>query len=130
MSTSALRFLADGSCDFVVVRALRARNYDVLAVSEVTSRSDDRELIDQAHRERRILLTEDKDFGWLVYVSNADSSGVILIRFPGNARQTLVQTVQQIVEDQGERLLKAFVVVQPGHVRISHRPGAANHGDA
>ena len=58
MSASALRFLADESCDFAVVRALRAEGYDVLAVSEVMRRSDDRELIDQAGRERRILLTD------------------------------------------------------------------------
>jgi predicted nuclease of predicted toxin-antitoxin system len=130
MSASVLRFLADESCDFAVVRALRSEGYDVLAVSEVAHRSDDRELINQAYAERRILPTEDKDFGWLVYVSHVDSSGVILIRFPGNARQTLVQTVRQVVEEQGERLLKAFVVVQPGHIRISHRPGVANQEDA
>lgn len=130
MNASALRFLADESCDFAVVRALRAEGYDVLAVSEVTYRSDDRELIEQAYRERRILLTEDKDFGWLVYASHVDSSGVILIRFPGNARQTLVQSVRQMVEEQGERLLKSFVVMQPGHIRISHRPAAANQQDA
>ena len=63
MSAFVLRFLADESCDFAVVRALRAEGYDVFAVSEVMRRSDDRELIDQAYREKRILLTEDKDFG-------------------------------------------------------------------
>ncbi len=89
--TSSVRFLADESCDFAVVRALRADNYDVLAVSEVTRRSDDRELIEQAAQEERILLTEDKDFGQLVFASHIDSAGVILIRFPGNARQTLTE---------------------------------------
>ena len=59
----SLRFLADESCDFAVVRALRAKGYDVLAVSEFMQRSDDRDLIDLAYREGRILLTEDKDFG-------------------------------------------------------------------
>jgi predicted nuclease of predicted toxin-antitoxin system len=124
MSAFALCFLADESCDFAIVRALRAEGYDVLAVSEVMRRSDDRELIDQAGRERRILLTEDKDFGRLVFVSHVDSAGVILIRFPGDARQTLVQTVRQLVREQGKRLLSAFVVVQPGHIRISRKPGA------
>jgi len=89
-------------------------------------RSDDRELIDQANREKRILLTEDKDFGRLVFVSHADSAGVILIRFPGNARRTLVQVVKRLVREQGERPLGAFVVVQPGHIRISRRPSAEN----
>lgn len=121
MSASALRFLADESCDFAVVRALRAEGYDVFAASEVMRRSNDRELIDQAYREKRILLTEDKDFGWPVFVSHADSAGVILIRFPGNLRQTLAQIIVQLVQEQGERLSEAFLVVQPGHTRIRHK---------
>jgi predicted nuclease of predicted toxin-antitoxin system len=123
MCAAALRFLADESCDFAVVRDLRAHGYDVLVVSEVTQRSDDRELIEQAYREKRVLLTEDKDFGWLVFVSHADSAGVILLRFPGNARQSMVQAVRQLVQEQGEHLVSAFVVVQPGHIRVSQKPG-------
>ncbi|MBI4770700.1 MAG: DUF5615 family PIN-like protein [Chloroflexi bacterium] len=91
---SGLRFLADESCDFAAVRALRAEGYDVLAVSEVTHRSDDRELMEQASREGRILLTEDKDSGWLVFASQVKSPGVILIRFPGNARERLAEAVR------------------------------------
>jgi len=40
-----LRFMADESCDFAVVRALREDRFDVLAISETMQRSDDRELI-------------------------------------------------------------------------------------
>jgi predicted nuclease of predicted toxin-antitoxin system len=119
-----LRFLADESCDFAVVRALRSAGYDVFAVSEVMTRSDDRDLIDQAHRDQRILLTEDKDFGWLVFVSRADSAGVVLIRFPGHARQTMAHSVVRLVQEQDEQLVGAFVVVQPGHIRINRKPDA------
>lgn len=122
MCAASLHFLADESCDFGIVRDLRALGYDVLAVSEVTQRSDDRELIEQAYQEERILLTEDKDFGWLVFVSGKASAGVILVRFPGNARQTMVRSVRQLVQGQGEQLKNAFVVVQPGHIRVSRKP--------
>jgi predicted nuclease of predicted toxin-antitoxin system len=98
MSASDLRFLADESCDFAVVRALRAEGYDVLAVSEVTQRSDDRELIDQAHGERRILLTEDKDFGWLVYVSR-----VVLVLKSKVAMASRSRDYGQL-NDSGEKL--------------------------
>jgi hypothetical protein len=67
-------------------------------------------------------LTEDKDFGWLVFVSREASAGVILVRFPGDARQTMVQTVRQLVQEQGEQLESAFVVVQFGHIRVSRKP--------
>ncbi|MCJ7432552.1 MAG: DUF5615 family PIN-like protein [Anaerolineales bacterium] len=118
---SNLRFLADESCDFVVVRALRAEGYDVLAVSEYMQRSVDNELIKQAHRENRILLTEDKDFGWLVFASHSVSAGVILIQFPNNLRSTLGPSVLQLVEQYGTELENAFVVVQPGQVRFSRK---------
>lgn len=121
MSTSTVRFLADENCDFAVVRALRTRGYDVYAVAEVTNRSDDSELLTQAFREKRILLTEDKDFGWLVYVSHADSAGVILIRFPGNARESLVDTVLNLLEQHQESIPGAFVILQPGYIRIRHK---------
>ncbi len=88
----------------------------------MTHRSDDRELLAQAERERRILLTEDKDFGWLVYVSQEDSPGVILMRFPGNVRESLTRAVEELVRDQGKDLENSFVVVQPGHTRISRGP--------
>jgi predicted nuclease of predicted toxin-antitoxin system len=120
---STLRFLADESCDFAVVRSLRAAGFDVLAISEIMIRSIDRDLIEQANREQRILITEDKDFGWLVFASHVDSPGVILIRFPGNLRRTLAATVLGLVQDQGENLLGGFVVVQPGRTRISRKSG-------
>jgi predicted nuclease of predicted toxin-antitoxin system len=123
MTAPSLRFLVDESCDFAVVRSLRTLGYDVLAVSEIITRSVDRELIEQAYRDQRILITEDKDFGWLVYVSQTDSAGVILIRFPGNARTQLAETISQFILERGEDLPGAFVVVQPGYIRISRRAG-------
>jgi predicted nuclease of predicted toxin-antitoxin system len=121
MSIEQIKFLADESCDFAIVRALRNEGYDVVAVSEHTTRSIDRELIQQAYEEKRILLTEDKDFGWLVYVSHSESSGVILIRYPGNARRALVESIIKLVKDENEKILNAFVVLQPGHIRISKK---------
>ena len=41
MSEAALRFLADESCDFGVVKALRAEGYDVVALTEITSHTID-----------------------------------------------------------------------------------------
>ena len=113
-----LRFLADESCDFAVVRALRRAGFDVLAVSEVTTRSDDLQLIKQAAVEDRIVLTEDKDFGWLVYVSHEESAGVILVRFPGQARSLLPEAILNLVHDPSNELTNSFVVVQPGYIRI------------
>jgi predicted nuclease of predicted toxin-antitoxin system len=76
------------------------------------------ELIDLAAREQRILITEDKDFG-LVYVSAVETAGVILIRFPGQGRQQLAQAICTMVRELSNKLQSAFVVIEPGYIRIS-----------
>ena len=58
-----MRFLADESCDFGIVRALRAAGHDVKAVAEAALGAADAVVLELAARERRVLLTEDKDFG-------------------------------------------------------------------
>jgi predicted nuclease of predicted toxin-antitoxin system len=122
MSPPALRFLADEGCDFAVVRALRKAGFNLVAVCEIMTRSNDSDIIKLSHMENRVLLTEDKDFGWLVFVSHADSAGVVLIRFPGNARSTLPSAVVWLAEKHASDLQNAFVVLEPNRVRFSHKP--------
>ncbi|MGA3240229.1 MAG: DUF5615 family PIN-like protein [Bryobacteraceae bacterium] len=117
-----MQFLADESCDFVVVRVLRSAGHDVLAVSEFQRQSVDRDLMAMAYAEHRILLTEDKDFGWLAYVGHVDNPGVILIRFPAAARPMLAGTVTPLVSELGSKLAGSFIVLRPGSVRISAIP--------
>jgi predicted nuclease of predicted toxin-antitoxin system len=117
-----MRFLADENCDFAVVRALRSAGHDVAAVSEFQQRSIDRQLMEMAYSEGRILLTEDKDFGWLSFVGHLDNPGVVLIRFPATARLTLAASVMRVVRELGPKLLGTFVVLRPGSVRISTAP--------
>ena len=54
-----MKFLADESCDFAVVRTLRDAGYEVLAISDVSPGASDDAVIALAAQENRILLTED-----------------------------------------------------------------------
>ena len=104
------------------MRIVRSAGHDVLAVSEFQQRSVDEELMELANAQDRILITEDKDFGWRAFIAPMDSPGVILIRFPADARVALADSAAEIVRDYGERLRGAFVVLRPGAVRISDLP--------
>jgi len=77
--------------------------------------------MDLAFREHRILLTEDKDFGQLVYAYSQQSSGVILIRYPANARKTLPEAVMALVSGFTADLSRSFIVMSPGRVRLGGR---------
>lgn len=116
-----MRFLADESCDFAVVRAQREAGHDVEAVKDVLQGAPDHAVIDRADREAGILLTEDKDFGQLVFSGALNSPGVIFIRFPGSARQEMTSAVVKFVDDNADKIAQRFIVVQPGRIRISRR---------
>ena len=89
-----MRFLADESCDFSVVRALRSADHDVVAIAEVFPREEDDAVMERAVRGGRILITEDKDFGQLVYAKMRKTGGVMFIRFP--ARVTARRWLQAV----------------------------------
>jgi len=94
---------------------------EAASLFEETTRTVDAEVIALAAREGRILLTEGKDFGWFAFVARADSAGVILIRFPGSARQALGPSIVDLVAARGDALRDGFTVLQPGQARITPR---------
>jgi predicted nuclease of predicted toxin-antitoxin system len=117
-----VRFLADESCDFAVVRALRAAGFDVAAVSEDAAGSPDEKVIELARAEQRILLTEDRDFGRLVFAAGHTTIGVVFIRFPGNQRADLPARMLDVLTAHSARLSGAFLVVTPDQVRVTRLP--------
>jgi predicted nuclease of predicted toxin-antitoxin system len=117
-----VRFLADESCDFAVVTTLRTAGHDVTAVAEISPRAKDPVVLGLARSEARVLLTEDKDFGLLAYAGGHQTAGVLLIRFPSDARSSLGEAVARVVAELGERMTGAFVVIEPGRARVSRPP--------
>lgn len=113
-----MRFLADESCDFAVIRALRAIGHDVEAVSESLPGSLDDVLIERAQEAGRIFVTEDKDFGELVFAHQRRTGGVIFIRFPASARGTLADTIVSLVQKKAGELIGSFTVVKPNRVKM------------
>jgi predicted nuclease of predicted toxin-antitoxin system len=82
----------------------------------------DSDVIDLSAREDRILITEDKDFGQLVFAHGHGSRGVILLRYPAIARQRLSVDVVRLVEQKKEALHSSFVVLEPGQLRVTRLP--------
>jgi predicted nuclease of predicted toxin-antitoxin system len=93
-----------------------------MAIAELNPGAPDEAVLELAYSEVRILLTEDKDFGVLAHAGGQQATGIMLIRFPANARSTLCSTVVRVVDEFGERLKAAFAVVEPGRIRISEPP--------
>ena len=117
----SIKFLADESCDYAVVRCLRAASYDVEAIAEIASGVSDTTVIQMAVSSGRILITEDRDFGDLVYAYQKEHGGIILIRYPVSVRQNMASSILDLVKTKGAALSGCFIVVSPLKVRIRTR---------
>ena len=118
MNGQAVKFLADESCDFAFVKALRQKGYDVKAIVELMPGATDLKVLEAGFEEERILLTEDKDFGEWIFVQKNTTSGVILFRYPVETRLQMTLAIVELVIEHGSELRNQYVVLEPGRARI------------
>ena len=102
------------------MRALKNEGHDVLYVLESHPGGPDEIVLQQAYREGRVLLTEDKDFGELVYHLKKPAAGIVLIRIPVEQRHTKWIRIKKLIECHGDRLPGHLVIV--GAERFRFRP--------
>ena len=76
-----MRLCANENISEDCVVKLRQHGHDVLWIRESAPGSPDDVVLARAHREKRLLITFDKDFGQLVFQQGGQASyGVILLR--------------------------------------------------
>ena len=113
-----MRILAAECCDGGLVEAVVADGHDVLSVALTSPGAVDNHVLAPAVGSGRLLLTEERGFGELIFAGLSEHEGVLYVRFPGNARQTMISRARAFVAERGESLLGAFTVLTPGGARI------------
>jgi predicted nuclease of predicted toxin-antitoxin system len=113
-----MRFLADENFPGSAVRCLSAGNHDVVWVRTERPGSSDSDVLDWAAREKRILLTFDKDFGELAYRSGLPvSSGVVLFRIAMPSASDAGEKIAARVTERSD-WAGHFSVIEPARVRM------------
>ncbi|MBV7327108.1 DUF5615 family PIN-like protein [Chloroflexi bacterium TSY] len=120
-----MKFLVDECCDTELVKALRSDGHDVLYVLEVMRGASDDEVLERAFSEQRFLLTEDKDFGELVYRLLRPAYGIILLRFDAAEDDLKISRLRYLLQHQSNYLSGSFVVLEADKFRV--RPLASLH---
>ncbi len=116
-----MRLLANENFPLGSVQLLRAAGHDITAIIEDTPGATDTEILAQAVREARVVLTFDRDYGELIYRRRLPSpSGIIYLRFdpitpqePGEHLLALLLAAEITLEGK-------FTVVE--RARLRQRP--------
>jgi len=75
-----VRWLVDECVDAGLATLLFESGHDVVYMSDVAPRASDPDVLNRADREGRLLPTENKDFGDLVFRQARPVPGLVLVR--------------------------------------------------
>ena len=96
---------------------LQAAGHDVAWTGDLTQDPGDEEILALAHREQRVLVTLDKDFGELAIRRNLPHYGIVRLVNISACQQGAI--CQQVLAQYGDELTRgAIVTVEAGRVRI------------
>lgn len=113
-----MNLLADESIERFLVDRLRKDGHSVLYIAETDAGAPDEKVLQLATQVQAILLTEDNDFGELVFRYGRVSAGVLLIRLARLSRKRKEDVISSVIREHAEEIKYTFAVVTPGLIRI------------
>jgi predicted nuclease of predicted toxin-antitoxin system len=112
-----MRWLADECVAASLVAFLRTGGHDVFYIAEAAAGLSDADVIALALRENRILLTDDKDFGDLVFRRRQAVPGVVLMRIAPEKLKLKTGRLATALEQYGEGLFGRYLVIEEDRLR-------------
>ena len=118
-----MNFLCDEGVERPIVDHLRQQGHHVVYIAELEPGIDDSSVLAMANDLGAPVVTNDKDFGELVFRQQLSSTGVVLLRLAGLSNDAKADAVTAALRDHSAELAGAFAVITPGRVRIRRRRG-------
>jgi len=111
-----VKFLVDESAGIEVSRKLKQMNLDAVSAIQFMKGAGDEEIIRKAIDENRVIITNDKDFGWLA--SFYKPPGIILLRLRDERAENKVKMVLHIIKKHRKAIPGSILVASEKKIRI------------
>lgn len=119
-----MRLFVDENISGRLVQLLRAQGHDVVWVRETLRGTPDDQLLALATADDRIVLTEDRDFGYLTIALRQPAIGIIIAEInslPGSASE-ISKHVADVVSTLGDNAKGWLTLIEPSRVRQRRLP--------
>lgn len=95
-----IRFIVDECTGPIVAKWLSLKGFDAYSVAEVSPGITDEEVLNKAVLEERILITNDKDFGELIYKNHLPHKGIIFLRLMDESSKNKIDVLDKLFKSQ------------------------------
>lgn len=109
--------VADENVPRPVLDRLRADGWDVDAITDLAPGSPDEQVLARANLERKVLLTQDRDFGELAFSSKLPVAGIVLFELERLSLASQADRLSTVLVAERDGLDGCFLVVEPARVR-------------
>jgi len=114
-----LKILADECIHNDLIEALKEEGFDVSNVREIEQGADDEKVFEFAVKEKRILLTFDREFGNIFRFDIKNSFGVVIILIGQLKKEEVIKNTTTFFKSEGVRNLKGkLAIIGKKKVRI------------
>jgi len=113
-----IKFLADVNVEKPLVDYLSKQGYDIKWVPDYNCEMPDEDLLQLANEENRIFITNDKDFGDLIFLQRRLSVGTILFRVKGQKSEEKIKLMRKLLMGYRDKILNHYVVITKLKIRI------------
>lgn len=112
------KIIADENIDYDIVKILREKNFDIFSILESLPSISDFDVLSSASFGECFLITNDKDFGELIYKNNLSHNGILLIRLGDMDREEKIKLVIETIIENFEKMQNHFCVLTNKQLRI------------
>ena len=118
-----MRFIVDECTGPAVAEWLREQKHDIFSVYDDSRGLDDEGILQKAAADDHILITNDKDFGELIFRDRKKHKGVILLRLDDERAANKIRVLKVLLKRYADKLADNFVVVTETTIRITRVKG-------
>jgi predicted nuclease of predicted toxin-antitoxin system len=110
------KFLVDESTGVRIAELLKDLGYDTYSVAQKIRGATDQRVLSKAVREKRILITNDKELASLAILQRP--LGIILLRLSDERTNIKLQVLRKVLIEYGNKIEGNLIVASEKKVRI------------
>jgi predicted nuclease of predicted toxin-antitoxin system len=109
----------DENIDQLIIDSINKKNYDYLSIRDTYPGITDREIIEINKFKSGIIITEDKDFGELVFAYGIKSFSVFFLRYKKNEIDTIINNIHTLLDKYYHVTDHYFITITKQKVRVN-----------
>ena len=111
--------IADENIDQSLINFIRQKEFEVFSIREDYAGISDNEVIEMVRSKKGVLLTEDKDFGELVFAHGISGVAVVFLRFHKADLGEIQRRLLVVLRDHYPKKENFFITITSTKTRLT-----------